>query len=583
MAIVLDELVAVLGYDIRGERNLRRFNQGLDRTHKTAQRVAKTIGILGAGLVAALTPPALFRSIDRVANELDRLQKAADRVGLGVEDLQRGRFAAGQAAGVNDRTFDMAMQRFSRRIGEAAKGTGELNKIVEETGLVLRNADGSMRSQIDILADYADIVGKAGSEQEQLALAFKAFDSEGAALVNLLRRGSTGIRQLMDDADRLGYVMDRRATDAAVAFNDQQDRLAKIWSGLRGRASTELFPLFTRWMKGLEDIYVANRQVIDQRVADAFVGIGEGLEVGREVAARWSTAIGQLADMVAQVTVEIGMQVQDATGLPIAFTATALAGLILAKLTRAFGIVKGLLKVAVPLLVLDDIISFNQGDDSLIGANEARRDMVSRIVKNFEGIGAAATRLNEQLKDLINSGDNIDINVDASAVEAKMFEVEDLGKRILLGIVDAITDPVQTVLNTLNAGLEGIRLTIEAFSAGLTRVFSPEQMSRFDKVFDEGTKQANEHPLLNKMLIQRAKQFRQGLEKVSPDQALQGAAQTINQTNTTNIDVDARVSVPVTVNQKVEAARRAGQAAQKATEDATTKALNTIATPPALP
>ncbi len=99
----------------------------------------------------------------------------------------------------------MAMQRFSRRVAEAASGAGELIPILKANNLALRDTDGNMRPLIAILRDYADLIKNAGSDQERLLLAFKAFDSEGAALVNTMKNGadpafSTISRQTARDA-----------------------------------------------------------------------------------------------------------------------------------------------------------------------------------------------------------------------------------------------------------------------------------------------------------------------------------------------------------------------------------------------
>jgi len=49
-----DELIAILGYKIEGEGNLRKFKQGLDRTEKEAHASASRFGVIGASIGARL-------------------------------------------------------------------------------------------------------------------------------------------------------------------------------------------------------------------------------------------------------------------------------------------------------------------------------------------------------------------------------------------------------------------------------------------------------------------------------------------------------------------------------------------------
>ena len=180
-----------------------------------------------AAIVGAAAGMALItgRSLDAT----DAIGKTADRVGLAVDELQELRFAA-ELSGASTATLDMAMQRFSRRVGEAAAGTGELKDTIDAYGVQLRDSDGRLRSNTDILADFADIIQSTTSEQERLRIAFKLFDSEGARLVNLLRHGSAGMSEMQQQARSLGIVMDEAMVRNSEAANDKLTALSSVLS-----------------------------------------------------------------------------------------------------------------------------------------------------------------------------------------------------------------------------------------------------------------------------------------------------------------------------------------------------------------
>jgi hypothetical protein len=173
---------------------------------KTASTFARVFGagVLTAGLFG------ISGAIGEVIAGASRLADAADKVGLTTEALQRLRFAAEQG-GVATRTMDMAMQRFSRRVGEAAQGKGELVQTLKKYNVEVRDTNGNVRDQVEILKDLADRIRDAGSDQERLAIAFKAFDSEGAALVNTLRGGAEALGEVMGQANILADEQIRNA------------------------------------------------------------------------------------------------------------------------------------------------------------------------------------------------------------------------------------------------------------------------------------------------------------------------------------------------------------------------------------
>src|ERR671919_159044 len=118
-----------------------------------------------------------------------RSARPRTRSGSASRPLRELRFAA-KASGVEQQTLDMALQRFTRRAAEAAQGTGEAKDALASMGIALRDQSGNLRRSEDLLADVADAFARIEDPAERVRLAFKLFDSEGVALVNLLRGAS---------------------------------------------------------------------------------------------------------------------------------------------------------------------------------------------------------------------------------------------------------------------------------------------------------------------------------------------------------------------------------------------------------
>lgn len=233
MAGELDRLSVVLEAETRPlregfrrvEDRLEQFDRKYRRSFQENSRVtdnfARSLSRLGGVIASVGGATVMGAFVQRTLAASEALADTADKVGFSVERLQELRFAADQN-GVGMNTLDMALQRFSRRVGEAANGTGELRQTLEDAGIELRNQDGSLRDISDILGDYANAIQQAESDQEALRMAFKAFDSEGAALVTLMRQGSEGIEQFAQRAREAGIVLEeglvRRGAEANAVF-----------------------------------------------------------------------------------------------------------------------------------------------------------------------------------------------------------------------------------------------------------------------------------------------------------------------------------------------------------------------------
>ena len=211
------------------DRQLKRMEKSTDRTNKKMGGLQKALGKVSKGLIAAAAAAATAFTVAQARQAIayaDSIAKVADKVGVTTEQLQELRFAAEQS-GVSARTLDMALQRFARRTGEVAAGSGELLKTWEALGLEIRDQEGNMRPLNDLLADYANAIQNAGSQQEKLRLAFKAFDSEGAALVNLLDQGAEGLEEFKKQAQELGIILSDDTTRAAEVLNDKLNILSQ--------------------------------------------------------------------------------------------------------------------------------------------------------------------------------------------------------------------------------------------------------------------------------------------------------------------------------------------------------------------
>ena len=87
-----------------------------------------------------------------------------------------------------------------------------------------------------------------------MRLAFKLFDSEGVALVNLLRDGSGALDQMRERARDLGIVLDEHLVRDAERARTELDTLAQVVSANLTRAALEAAPVLADLSSWLADV-----------------------------------------------------------------------------------------------------------------------------------------------------------------------------------------------------------------------------------------------------------------------------------------------------------------------------------------
>ena len=243
-----------------GDRSLRKIDRasgvasrGLGSLAERASTLRSGVRLLGGALAGIATVGGLSALINRSLEAADAIGKTADKLGIGVEALQELRYAA-SLAGVEQNTLDMALQRFTRRVGEAARGTGEAKEALASMGIALRDQDGHIRRSEDLLDDVAEALRAVEDPAERLRLAFKLFDSEGVAMVNMLNRGADGLADMRQRARDLGIVLEEDLIRNAEKAKDELDTLGKVISANLTRAVLDLSPLIADLSSGLAEL-----------------------------------------------------------------------------------------------------------------------------------------------------------------------------------------------------------------------------------------------------------------------------------------------------------------------------------------
>ena len=273
---------------------------GLKTVTKAVFSMKSALGLAAGGAAMGLL---IKKSFDAV----DSLDKTASKIGVTTQALTKLHFAAG-LTGVSVETLNMASQRFTRRLAEAAKGTGEAKGALRELGI---NAEELKKKQLDeqMLA-LADAFSKVTTSADKVRLAMKLFDSEGVSLVNTLNLGRAGLKELFEEAETLGIVLSGRAVGGIVKAKDAMSKLFTLFKGVRDQLTAALAPALEMLVTLLKDkilgaIEKANGSIekfANETIKSLIVGVGKmilafsaGLEAFIDFANQMSTTAQKIA------------------------------------------------------------------------------------------------------------------------------------------------------------------------------------------------------------------------------------------------------------------------------------------------
>jgi len=235
-------------------QNLKVTLSAVDKTRNAFRSVGRGLkGIAGSilsvktGLIGLAGIGGFGLLIRSSLKSIDTLGKTASKLGVTTKELGALRYAAG-LSGVEIRTVDMATQRFTRRLAEAANGTGEAKNALKELNLnAVELSELPLQQQ---MLKLSEAFGKVEKSSDQVRLAFKLFDSEGVSFVNILKLGSSELRNLFEEAQDLGILLSKSAVKGVEDANNAFFRLKGLFKGITDQTVAGLAPA----LKTLADV-----------------------------------------------------------------------------------------------------------------------------------------------------------------------------------------------------------------------------------------------------------------------------------------------------------------------------------------
>lgn len=231
------------------DKGLKQAQSGLARFGQMASR---GLAVAGAALASAMTAAGF--AIKGVIDDADQLGKMAQSIGIPVEELSRLKHVA-ELSDVSLQQLATSVGRLSRNMSDVAAGVGaEATRAFEQLGISVKKTDGTLKSSSAIMAEVADRFAAMPDGAQKTALAMQLMGRAGAQMIPMLNGGAASMNSMMQEADRLGIVIDTKTAKSAEAFNDNITRLQAAFRGIVTTVTTAMLPSLENLSRRFVDI-----------------------------------------------------------------------------------------------------------------------------------------------------------------------------------------------------------------------------------------------------------------------------------------------------------------------------------------
>lgn len=334
------------------------------------QRAKQVVGAyLGFRAVRAITTD--------YANAADAVAKFSAGLGINAQEYQKLTFAA-KLNGLTMEEMNMALPKFAKSAADAADGSKAMADAFSRAGLKLKG-DKFLGDPIGMLKAFADGLKDIKDPIRKAQILQNSFGRAGKKMGVLMAQGSEGIKKAMEEAEKYGHVLSDKQLKAAEKYNDEMLRVKSIMIGIRNAIASRLLPALTRQLTAFRTWWVEGRNAERALRALKLVALFTGIVIARLIGA----SVLRHVKLFVQ-GIWAGVQALRAMGVAGAATALKIWAIV-----AAFAIVA---------LVIEDLIGFAQGKDSVIGRILGPSKLATDLKKALLDIGKSALKAWKELK-----------------------------------------------------------------------------------------------------------------------------------------------------------------------------------------
>jgi hypothetical protein len=216
-----------------------------------------------AGAATAATG-ALFALTKEAAAYGSQISDLTDKTGLGAEALTSLDYAA-KISGSSIDDVGTAVTKFNKLVGEAAQGSDEAVKKLEQFGLTPREAMEDLQGS---LGKVFKRIQALPTVQQRTTAAMDAFGKSGAKLLPVIATMNGDFDGLIAKAKELGVTFDDAAAQEMDKFDDMLVQVGTQFDGLKRTIGIEFLPMFMEMATEFSNFIKENKEDLKSLASD---------------------------------------------------------------------------------------------------------------------------------------------------------------------------------------------------------------------------------------------------------------------------------------------------------------------------
>jgi len=222
-----------------------RVSQEAGKLGNSVSAVGSSFAALATTAIAGLSVISFGTQVNQAIDLADSFNKLSQKTGIAVEDLSKLKYAA-NLADVSTEGLANGIKKLNVNISAAANGNKEQAAVFKALGINVKDAAGNVLAADKVFAQIADRFSESADGANKTAVAVALLSKNGADLIPMLNAGSAGLKDMGDEAKKLGIVMSADFAKQAEEFKDNLTKIRIAGDGLFVTLASDL-------VKGLGD------------------------------------------------------------------------------------------------------------------------------------------------------------------------------------------------------------------------------------------------------------------------------------------------------------------------------------------
>ena len=238
---------------------------------------AGTMAAMGAaaGAVALLVKAVkeLHEMTMQAAADADELVTQSMKTGLDTRTLQQWQYAS-ELIDVSVETMTGSMTKLTRAMYDAYTGNETLAAAFDNLGVSITDSDGSLRDAESVFLDVVDALGQVENQTERDALAMDIMGRSAQELNPLIVQGSDALRELAEEAEATGYVLDESQIKKLTEVDDAYQRLQLQIESTKKELAVQFAPASQKAMETFSKaVQTAGKILVDSGLIENLASI----------------------------------------------------------------------------------------------------------------------------------------------------------------------------------------------------------------------------------------------------------------------------------------------------------------------